>query len=138
MRRSATGAARCGQRPGGGHRSTVPPAPAAPSPGRLERLNRAAGRGAESRRGARPGRSGLASAAYRLIAHHRNDRCVCAPGRAHQRRRSPPTIREWISNGPFVLTIGNAGGGASVNADRSSAGASGAIITRLVLPSDNQ
>jgi len=49
-------------------------------------------------------------------------------------------IREWISNGPFVLAIGNAGGVSLELNGRPvpRLGASGSVITRMVLPSDNQ
>jgi len=45
-------------------------------------------------------------------------------------------VREWVSNGPFVLTIGNAGGVAFELNGRPlpSLGPSGAVISRLVLP----
>ena len=49
-------------------------------------------------------------------------------------------MREWISNGPFVLTIGNAGGVSLELNGRPipRLGASGPSSLRLVLPSDNQ
>lgn len=47
-------------------------------------------------------------------------------------------VREWVSNRPFTLMIGNAGGvKLELNGRRLPAlGASGAVITRLVLPSE--
>ena len=45
-------------------------------------------------------------------------------------------VREWVSNGPFVLTIGNAGGVSFELNGRvlPALGPSGAVISRLVLP----
>jgi hypothetical protein len=47
-------------------------------------------------------------------------------------------VREWVSNRPFTLTIGNAGGvKLELNGRPLPAlGAAGAVITRLVLPSE--
>ena len=63
--------------------------------------------------------------------------------RTEDGRTSEETIpagetREWVSNRPFVLTIGNAGGVALELNGRSvpRLGPSGAVIERLVLPSD--
>jgi hypothetical protein len=45
-------------------------------------------------------------------------------------------MREWVSNRPFVITIGNAGGVSFELNGRSlpSFGASGTVISGLVLP----
>jgi cytoskeleton protein RodZ len=45
-------------------------------------------------------------------------------------------VREWVSNTPFVLTVGNAGGIALELNGRSlpPLGARGAVISRLVIP----
>jgi cytoskeleton protein RodZ len=86
--------------------------------------------------------SGLA-APYRLIA--RTTETTWMRVRTEDGRTSEETIpanesREWISNGPFIITIGNAGGVSLELNGRAipRLGASGAVITRLVLPSDNQ
>jgi hypothetical protein len=49
-------------------------------------------------------------------------------------------VREWVSNRPFVLTVGNAGGVAlELNGQAlPRLGASGSVIPRLVLPPDAQ
>jgi hypothetical protein len=61
-------------------------------------------------------------------------------GRTSEETIPPNEIREWISNGPFIITIGNAGGVSLELNGRAipRLGASGSVITRLVLPSDNQ
>jgi hypothetical protein len=67
---------------------------------------------------------------------------ACADRRRTDERGDDPAneIREWVSNGPFVITIGNAGGVSLELNGRPvpRLGASGSVITRLVLPSDNQ
>jgi hypothetical protein len=59
-------------------------------------------------------------------------------GRTSEETIPPGEIREWVSNRPFVLTIGNAGGIALELNGRPvpSLGPRGAVITRLVLPPD--
>jgi hypothetical protein len=49
-------------------------------------------------------------------------------------------IREWISDGPFVLTVGNAGGVTLELNGRAlpPLGARGAVIGRLVIPPAQQ
>jgi len=61
-------------------------------------------------------------------------------GRTSEETIPANEIREWISNGPFVLSIGNAGGVSLELNGRPvpRLGASGSVITRMVLPSDNQ
>jgi len=78
---------------------------------------------------------------YRLIA--RTSEATWMRVRTEDGRTSEETIpagetREWVSNRPFVLTIGNAGGVALELNGRSvpRLGPSGAVIERLVLPSD--
>jgi hypothetical protein len=49
-------------------------------------------------------------------------------------------VREWVSNRPFVLTVGNAGGITLELNGRAlpSLGARGAVITRLVVPPEGR
>jgi cytoskeletal protein RodZ len=87
-----------------------------------------------------PGIAGVTSP-YRLIA--RTSEATWMRVRTDDGRTSEETIpagetREWVSNRPFVLTIGNAGGVAlELNGQRvPRLGPSGAVIERLILPSD--
>jgi cytoskeleton protein RodZ len=80
---------------------------------------------------------------YRLIA--RTTEATWMSVRTEDGRTSEETIpaneiREWISNGPFIVTIGNAGGVSLELNGRPipRLGDSGSVVTRLVLPSDNQ
>jgi cytoskeleton protein RodZ len=80
---------------------------------------------------------------YRLIARTTETtwmRVRTEDGRTSEETIPANEIREWVSNGPFVITIGNAGGVSLELNGRPvpRLGASGAVITRLVLPSDNQ
>jgi len=80
---------------------------------------------------------------YRLVARTTETtwmRVRTEDGRTSEETIPANEIREWISNGPFVLTIGNAGGVSLELNGRPipRLGASGAVITRLVLPSDPQ
>ncbi|PYN43720.1 MAG: hypothetical protein DME00_26445 [Candidatus Rokuibacteriota bacterium] len=89
-----------------------------------------------------PGARGLASP-YRLIARTTETtwmRVRTDDGRTSEETIPANEIREWISNGPFVITIGNAGGVSLELNGRPvpRLGASGSVVTRLVLPSDNQ
>jgi cytoskeleton protein RodZ len=79
---------------------------------------------------------------YRLIARTTETtwmRVRTEDGRTSEETIPANEIREWISNGPFIITIGNAGGVSLELNGRPipRLGASGAVITRLVLPSDN-
>jgi len=58
-------------------------------------------------------------------------------GRTSEENIPAGETREWVSNRPFVLTIGNAGGIAlELNGRRvPPLGPRGAVIERLVLPS---
>jgi cytoskeleton protein RodZ len=83
------------------------------------------------------------AAPYRLIARTTETtwmRVRTEDGRTSEETIPANEIREWISNGPFIITIGNAGGVSLELNGRAipRLGASGAVITRLVLPSDNQ
>jgi cytoskeleton protein RodZ len=84
-----------------------------------------------------------AAAPYRLIARTTETtwmRVRTEDGRTSEETIPANEIREWISNGPFIITIGNAGGVSLELNGRAipRLGASGSVITRLVLPSDNQ
>ena len=79
---------------------------------------------------------------YRLIARTTETtwmRVRTEDGRTSEETIPANEIREWISNGPFVITIGNAGGVSLELNGRPipRLGASGSVVTRLVLPSDN-
>jgi cytoskeleton protein RodZ len=83
------------------------------------------------------------AAPYRLIARTTETtwmRVRTEDGRTSEETIPANEIREWISNGPFIITIGNAGGVSLELNGRPvpRLGASGSVITRLVLPSDNQ
>jgi len=79
---------------------------------------------------------------YRLIARTTETtwmRVRTEDGRTSEETIPANEIREWVSNGPFVITIGNAGGVSLELNGRPipRLGVSGSVITRLVLPSDN-
>jgi cytoskeleton protein RodZ len=95
--------------------------------------------------GAQPPTSASAAVAspYRLVARTTETtwiRVRTEDGRTTEETIPPNEIREWVSNGPFVLTIGNAGGVSLELNGRPvpRLGASGAVISRLVLPPDVQ
>jgi cytoskeleton protein RodZ len=88
-------------------------------------------------------RTASTSGPYRLIARTTETtwmRVRTDDGRTSEETIPANEIREWVSNGPFVITIGNAGGVSLELNGRPvpRLGASGSVITRLVLPSDNQ
>jgi cytoskeleton protein RodZ len=81
------------------------------------------------------------SAPYRLIARTTAPtwlRVRTDDGRQVDETIPAGQVREWISNRPFTLTIGNAGGlKLELNGRTLPAlGAPGAVITRLVVPSE--
>ena len=83
------------------------------------------------------------AAPYRLVARTTEAtwiRVRTEDGRSSEETVPPGEVREWVSNRPFVLTIGNAGGVAFELNGRPLPpfGKSGEVITRLVLPSDAQ
>jgi cytoskeleton protein RodZ len=85
--------------------------------------------------------SGPIAASYRLIARTTETtwiRVRTEDGRTTEETIPPNEVREWVSNGPFVLTIGNAGGVSLELNGRPvpRLGASGAVISRVVLPPD--
>jgi hypothetical protein len=61
-------------------------------------------------------------------------------GRSTEETIPAGETREWISNSPFVLTVGNAGGIALELNGRPlpPLGARGAVISRLVIPPTQQ
>ena len=78
---------------------------------------------------------------YRLVARTTETtwiRVRTEDGRTSEETIPANEVREWVSNGPFVLTIGNAGGVSLELNGRPipRLGSSGAVITRLVLPPD--
>jgi len=80
---------------------------------------------------------------YRLVARTTETtwiRVRTEDGRTSEETIPANEVRQWVSNGPFVLTIGNAGGVSLELNGRPvpRLGASGAVITRLVLPADIQ
>jgi cytoskeleton protein RodZ len=86
--------------------------------------------------------SNLASA-YRLVAHTSEltwIRVRTEDGRMSEENIPAGETREWVSNRPFVLSIGNAGGVTlELNGHRlPPLGPSGAVIARLVVPAEGQ
>ena len=82
---------------------------------------------------------GSVGAPYRLVARVSEPtwiRVRMEDGRASEETVAAGETRVWVSNTPFVLTIGNAGGVALELNGRPlpSLGARGAVIPRLVLP----
>lgn len=76
---------------------------------------------------------------YRLVARTTETtwmRVRTTDGRTIEETIPAHEIREWVSKSPFILTIGNAGGVSLELNGRPipRLGASGAVITRLVLP----
>ena len=127
---------------------TVPPAPAAPKAPAAPSASIAPPAAAPNPAAAAAPAPAVQTARglglpYRLIARTTETtwmRVRTEDGRTSEETIPANEIREWISNGPFVLTIGNAGGVSLELNGRPipRLGASGAVITRLVLPSDNQ
>jgi cytoskeleton protein RodZ len=80
-------------------------------------------------------------APYRLVARTTAPtwiRVRTEDGRQTEETVPADQVREWVSNRPFTITVGNAGG---VRLELNGRvlpplGASGAVITRLVLPSE--
>lgn len=76
---------------------------------------------------------------YRLVVRVKETtwiRVRTEDGRATEETMAPGQVREWISNRPFVLTIGNAGGLALELNGRTlpPLGPSGAVVQDLVIP----
>jgi len=79
------------------------------------------------------------SSPYRLVARTNETtwiRVRTEDGRMSEENVPPGEVREWISNRPFTLTIGNAGGVSFELNGRSvpQLGPKGAVIQRIVLP----
>jgi cytoskeletal protein RodZ len=90
-----------------------------------------------------PTTTGVLNTPYRLVA--RVSEATWVRVRTEEGRSTEETIpagetREWISNSPFVLTVGNAGGIALELNGRPlpPLGARGAVISRLVIPPAQQ
>jgi cytoskeleton protein RodZ len=89
-----------------------------------------------------PDLSGVVAAVtspYRLVARVSEPtwiRVRTEDGRLSEETIPAGQVREWVSNGPFVLTIGNAGGVSFELNGRllPALGPSGTVISRLVLP----
>ncbi|OLA99433.1 MAG: hypothetical protein AUH09_05795 [Candidatus Rokubacteria bacterium 13_2_20CM_70_12] len=86
--------------------------------------------------------TGVASS-YRLVARTSEltwVRVRTEDGRMSEENIPAGEIREWVSNRPFVLSIGNAGGVTlELNGRRlPPLGPSGAVIARLVVPTEGQ
>lgn len=82
---------------------------------------------------------GPVTAPYRLVARAAEPTWVrvrTEDGRLIEETIPPGQSREWVSNGPFTLTVGNAGGVSLELNGRllPPLGARGAVISRLVLP----
>ena len=78
---------------------------------------------------------------YRLVARISEPtwiRVRTEDGRASEETVAAGQVREWVSDRPFELTIGNAGGVALELNGRAlpSLGSRGVVIPRLVLPPD--
>lgn len=83
--------------------------------------------------------AGSVSSPYRLVARTNETtwiRVRTEDGRTSEENVPAGEVREWISNRPFTLTIGNAGGVSFELNGRAlpPLGARGAVIPRLVLP----
>lgn len=88
-----------------------------------------------------PPRIGGVTSPYRLVARTSERtwiRVRTEDGRTSEENVPAGETREWVSNRPFILSIGNAGGVALELNGRPvpQLGPSGAVIERLVLPSD--
>jgi cytoskeleton protein RodZ len=97
---------------------------------------------------ARPGRDGgpivgAVTSPYRLVARASETTWVKVrmdDGRSTEETIPAGETREWISNSPFVLTVGNAGGvSLELNGERlPPLGAKGVVVQRLVIPPQSQ
>jgi cytoskeletal protein RodZ len=119
----------------------VPPTPAAPPPPAPEpRPAVPEPRGMATASGADPATvTGEVTSPYRLIARVSEltwIRVRMEDGRFTEETIPAGQVREWVSNAPFVLTVGNAGGVTLELNGRElpPLGARGAVISRLVIP----
>jgi cytoskeleton protein RodZ len=125
-------------------RPPVTPTPGAPSASAAARPPAAPAPGAETPRPPATGAPfetvvGSVSSPYRLIARITEPtwmRVRTDDGRTSEETLTAGEVREWVSDRPFVLTIGNAGGVALELNGRAlpSLGPRGVVIPRLVLP----
>lgn len=86
---------------------------------------------------------GRVTSSYRLVARVSEPtwiRVRMEDGRATEETVPGGEVREWVSNAPFVVTVGNAGGVSLELNGRPlpPLGARGAVISRLVIPSPSQ
>jgi cytoskeleton protein RodZ len=89
------------------------------------------------------GLAGSISSPYRLVARTNETtwiRVRTEDGRMSEENVPPGEVREWISNRPFTLTIGNAGGVSFELNGRTlpPLGPKGAVIQRIVLPPESR
>jgi cytoskeleton protein RodZ len=82
---------------------------------------------------------GSVTSPYRLVARTNETtwiRVRTEDGRMSEENVPPGEVREWISNRPFVLTVGNAGGVSLELNGRAlpPLGPKGLVIQRIVLP----
>jgi cytoskeleton protein RodZ len=115
---------------------TPPPAVGAPRPGEAPRAAPPAPPAAGD------GTSTFTSP-YRLVARAVETtwiRVRTEDGRSMEETLPAGETREWVSNRPFVLTVGNAGGITLELNGRTlpPLGASGVVITRLVVPAETR
>jgi cytoskeleton protein RodZ len=87
--------------------------------------------------------TGGVASPYRLVARVSEAtwiRVRTEDGRMSEENVPPGEVREWISNRPFVVTIGNAGGVTFELNGRTlpPLGAKGAVIQRIVLPPESR
>jgi cytoskeleton protein RodZ len=121
--------------------ATRPPAPVAPRA--VESARPAAAVGATTPAPAPGTTAAMATftSPYRLVARAVEPtwiRVRTEDGRSTEETLPAGEVREWVSNRPFVLTVGNAGGITLELNGRAlpSLGASGAVISRLVVPAE--
>jgi cytoskeleton protein RodZ len=134
-----TGPAEAPQQPVAAQRPVAAQQPAAAQPAKPQPQPAPPASGAQPPTSA----SAAVAAVYRLVARTTETtwiRVRTEDGRTTEETIPPNEVREWVSNGPFVLTIGNAGGVSLELNGRPvpRLGASGAVISRLVLPPDVQ
>jgi cytoskeleton protein RodZ len=89
------------------------------------------------------GLAGAITSPYRLVARTSETtwiRVRTEDGRMSEENVPPGEVREWISNRPFTLTIGNAGGVSFELNGRTlpPLGPKGAVIQRIVLPPESR
>jgi cytoskeleton protein RodZ len=121
--------------------TTPPPAAVAPRP--LESARPAAPAPAPGPATAGAGAGAAFTSPYRLVARAVEPtwiRVRMEDGRSTEETLPAGETREWVSNRPFVLTVGNAGGiTLELNGRPLPAlGASGSVITRMVVPPETR